>query len=48
MSRPRKTAGIASRMSGRVIDGGDSWTWCSFSGSTRLGPQKVMPISRNM
>jgi hypothetical protein len=48
MTRPRKTAGIASRISGRVIVVGDSWMWCSFSGSTWLSPQKVMPMSRNM
>ena len=35
-------------MSGRVIVRGDSWMWRSTSGSTWLGPQKVMPMSRNM
>ena len=43
-----KIDGIASRTSGPVIDGGDSWIFGSISGSTWLGPQKVMPMSRNM
>ena len=38
MSRPRKTVGMASRMSGTVMDGGDSWTWGSTAGSTWLSP----------
>ena len=48
IARPSSAAGMASRISGPVIDRGDSWIWCSTSGSTWLGPQKVMPMSRNM
>ena len=33
---------------GIVIDRGDSWMFGSTAGSTRLAPQKVRPISRNM
>ena len=35
---PRKMVGMASRMSGMVIQRGDSWTFGSTAGSTWLGP----------
>ena len=45
---PRKTDGIASRMSGIVITGGDSWILSQISFGPRKEPQKVRPINRNM
>ena len=45
---PRKTDGMASRMSGIVITGADSWIRSQISFGPRKTPQKVMPISRNM
>ena len=45
---PRKIVGMASRMSGTVIAGGDSWIVGSTAGSTLLLPQNVRPMSRNM
>ncbi len=48
ITSPRRTVGMASRMSGTVIDRGDSWMCGSTLGSTRLSPQNVRPMSRNM
>ena len=45
---PRNTDGIASSHSGVVIVRGDSWIFGSTVGSTRLLPQNVSPMSRNM
>ena len=43
-----RSTGSPAGSGGTVIDGGDSWIFGSISGSTWLGPQNVMPISRNM
>ena len=45
---PRKIDGMASRMSGMVMTGADSWIRSQTSFGPRNTPQKVMPISRNM
>ncbi len=45
---PRKTDGIASRISGTVMTGADSWILSQISFGPRKVPQKVRPISRNM
>ena len=42
------TFGMASSTSGTVIVRGDSWIFGSTVGSTRLLPQNVRPIRRNM
>ena len=45
---PRKTDAIASRMSGIVITGADSWILSQTAFGPRNAPQKVRPIKRNM
>ena len=45
---PRKTDGMASRISGIVMTGGDSWILSQISFGPRNSPQKVRPMSRNM
>ena len=45
---PRKIDGIASRISGTVITGADSWILSQTSFGPRNAPQNVRPISRNM
>ena len=47
-SRPRKTDGMASRISGIVMILGDSWILSHSSLGPRKSPQKVRPMSRNM
>ena len=42
-NRPSRIVGIASRISGTVIQRPDSWISGSTAGSTRLSPQKVRP-----
>jgi len=45
---PSTTDGTARIHNGVVMTDGDSWMCGSTAGSTRLSPQNVSPISRNM
>ena len=45
-SQPANTAPTASTISGTVMTGGLSWTWCMVSWSARGSPWKVSQISR--
>ena len=47
-NRPMKMDGIASRISGIVMTGGDSWIRSQISRGPRKLPQNVRPMSRNM